>query len=457
MAKLYLTFDPKKSFAFGGVKISNKDAWDDWIAANQPHFTILSSPYKPYRPLVYGYAEAIYDDPTLPEPPSDVITNYSDRAPTISHGKEWGNRHKTGSILITPWWTYDVTITRKPAVTLVQKPGSGSYFRFQYDFGLGGKARRNGEFPYYNVQGHYSWFYEGVSQEVDPTPYISDDMLLASFPRDPSFDTAMITSALAEANQGYYDLLTELAELPETVGYLGNLVKSGLEITRDFKKKEDVLRKKLAEGILKPLKFVDLLASLWLQYRYAISPLIMSIEDLRHTFNEWHKLFKTTRKGHLMMETVIPNEIGGWVRESYTGTIHDRVFIKRSYDAGDLLQSLTRNLSLNPLSTAWELVPLSFVVDWFLNIGDAISAVTGPSMHAAEVSTLSRKFENFSVTYKAPNSNARIIVSINSYKRIVINPSDHIGLTLDVDLSWKRQLDAFALSWSIFSPKFRRR
>jgi hypothetical protein len=32
---------------------------------------------------------------------------------------------------------------------------------------------------------------------------------------------------------------------------------------------------------------------------------------------------------------------------------------------------------LNPLAVAWELVPFSFVVDWFTNIGDVIGGLTG--------------------------------------------------------------------------------
>lgn len=34
----------------------------------------------------------------------------------------------------------------------------------------------------------------------------------------------------------------------------------------------------------------------------------------------------------------------------------------------------TLNVTVNPLITAWELVPFSFVADWFVNIGDVLSA-----------------------------------------------------------------------------------
>jgi len=43
------------------------------------------------------------------------------------------------------------------------------------------------------------------------------------------------------------------------------------------------------------------------------------------------------------------------------------------------LRALNQLGLLNPLSLAWELVPWSFVVDWFVPIGSALSALTAPA------------------------------------------------------------------------------
>lgn len=40
------------------------------------------------------------------------------------------------------------------------------------------------------------------------------------------------------------------------------------------------------------------------------------------------------------------------------------------------VDTLNRLGALNPLSVVWELVPFSFVADWFINIGDCISELS---------------------------------------------------------------------------------
>lgn len=44
----------------------------------------------------------------------------------------------------------------------------------------------------------------------------------------------------------------------------------------------------------------------------------------------------------------------------------------------DVLYGINQLGLANPLATIWELFPLSFVIDWFLPIGDFLSALTGP-------------------------------------------------------------------------------
>ena len=144
-----------------------------------------------------------------------------------------------------------------------------------------------------------------------------------------------------------------------------------------------------------------------------------------------------------------------WKLTANDSTQTMRCFIKRKYDPQDILDSLWSLLKVNPFSTAWELVPLSFVVDWFVNIGDYITALTSHSPHAQQVATLSYKFEG-NATYKEENTGCAVDFVFECYQRIVIDPDDVVALQTRFDMNWKRQLDALALSWGPISERIKK-
>jgi hypothetical protein len=60
-----------------------------------------------------------------------------------------------------------------------------------------------------------------------------------------------------------------------------------------------------------------------------------------------------------------------------TGTVKRGVEVGVGYAIADQTRFDLERLGLvNPLAVAWELVPLSFVFDWFLPVGDMLSALT---------------------------------------------------------------------------------
>ena len=91
-------------------------------------------------------------------------------------------------------------------------------------------------------------------------------------------------------------------------------------------------------------------------------------------------------------------------------------------------------------------MPYSFVIDWFVNIGDTLSALFGIDFYLEQGQTYSWRV-NVSATYTSTNG-VKAIYSIDGYRRDIINPNDYIGLCVEPEINLKRAIDSVALSWA---------
>lgn len=135
-------------------------------------------------------------------------------------------------------------------------------------------------------------------------------------------------------------------------------------------------------------------ANLWLEYSYGWVPLVSdvygSIEALKGEPPKFsHKI---TRQADLQYRHSF---IGGTNHSSFesnntlTSTKKLRCTVKAICTVNDPSASFSRSLGLrDPLLLAWEILPYSFVVDWFLPIGpwlEAQNATSGLSFSSASV------------------------------------------------------------------------
>lgn len=118
------------------------------------------------------------------------------------------------------------------------------------------------------------------------------------------------------------------------------------------------------------------LASDWLAYRYGwrtlmydIQDISAAIESLNNYRNRYSEKAGTTTtfterstsslvKAHYTLTTDVESKVTIGVRGSVVADIEVPAF------------------QFNPLSTAWELIPFSFIVDWFYSVGTALSAMS---------------------------------------------------------------------------------
>lgn len=133
--------------------------------------------------------------------------------------------------------------------------------------------------------------------------------------------------------------------------------------------------------------------NLWLEYRYGWLPLLGSI-------NSACELLSSPRKAPDFLSGFGKGTYAGWTTDManhsamkfyVTADLH--VIIKGRLNVSNPdLHRLNQYGLLNPALVAWELVPFSFVIDWFVKVGDYLGSLSDWA---------GMSFNDLSVTYHA--------------------------------------------------------
>jgi len=127
-------------------------------------------------------------------------------------------------------------------------------------------------------------------------------------------------------------------------------------------------------GALRRLGYASIDA--WLATRYGWRILLYDIEDINNLMkeiDEEQRLRSKERAGDLFSTTLSDDIVGsGGHAISRSDSSNFTIKVRGSIIA-DFMPS---KITLNPVLTAWELVPYSFVIDWFFNVGRALEAMT---------------------------------------------------------------------------------
>lgn len=198
---------------------------------------------------------------------------------------------------------------------------------------------------------------------------------------DDAYVRRLYTAALANAKTRQMDFLTFYAEWHQTK----DLVEGALSrtISRAFRLREQMRKR----GIKKfsPREFADA----WLEYRYGWRILAYDVEDIVKHVSRMHTGFldRWRGKGEDYLSNTVRNQtsqnrtiffdgggIGGNMFENVTSVL-EKHEIRTS--VGVMIESVMRTYAtIDPLITTYELVPYSFVVDWFFNINEYLQAVS---------------------------------------------------------------------------------
>lgn len=173
-----------------------------------------------------------------------------------------------------------------------------------------------------------------------------------------------------------------LVDLHKTVDMIKNPAKELVNLIIDISK-----------GKPKLVSVGDFLADSWLKYKYGILPLIKDIEDLARVYEKQvdsltNVLSRKRSSARKMSSTASPQPgVQGFA--SFPLTIVRDVEVKSTsilyyqlvLEANMRRRAKTLGIDISQLPrVAWDTIPLSFVVDWFANIGSWLSAIS-PSSH----------------------------------------------------------------------------
>lgn len=120
----------------------------------------------------------------------------------------------------------------------------------------------------------------------------------------------------------------------------------------------------LANGIdLSDLRRLrNLAGDAWLAYRYQYNTTVSDLEELESTLERFDDLSR-----------VAGNITSYGMASDSTGSYHCALVV----DSKEILsRSVAKRFNLRPtLANAWDMIPYSFIVDWFTNIGEVLGAI----------------------------------------------------------------------------------
>jgi hypothetical protein len=209
----------------------------------------------------------------------------------------------------------------------------------------------------------------------------------------PSLDDfgPLLTKALGEANTGALLILLELAESPKTV----RLVADAVSNFRKRKQKLLKLLRKKYKTKRTARQTANIFADMWLEYRYGWRQLYFSSRDVATSLDvmsqEQHFVINIGRAFSAKVEsgTVYSNISDSWINVQLLGQSCTAELEQRAVVALQIFKALA-SLDFNLVGLGYELVPYSFVLDWFVNVGD-VARAAWPVPHAERCAATSWK------------------------------------------------------------------
>lgn len=267
--------------------------------------------------------------------------------------------------------------------------------------------------------------------------------------------TAAATKALAGVDKPDVQGQVFMAELVKTLTMLRNPMQALFAFIEGWKKRNANRRYKGGA------KFVPSAAGCWLELRYGWRPFLMEMEAILKSLRGGSVMGRKTSRGiatYNDRQFVVGTFITGSTEHdiSHERTVEATVRSGILYDSEmDIVDQFGFSWSDIPM-TAWELVPFSFVVDWFLKVGDFLGALTprGGVVYLAKFESVAVKQQTVRthLAMRHPNwsyqpKSGSFVRIVETYDRVptVSTPGIAFAFSLSDALRGARVFDALGL------------
>jgi hypothetical protein len=232
--------------------------------------------------------------------------------------------------------------------------------------------------------GTESWGFSGGcyrSQDIGPK-WSAPSWLVTLPPFDESIIDQVVTTAISRAREATWDALTSVVTLNQTVDLFVDTFDSvntlALRAARYARSRHK-----------NPRDILRLFASKWLEYRYGWLPTLYDLEDANKALDRKIEVGDIIT-GKSSVDTDLNDSQSGTTWFSIGDHSQtDSLIGTRTYHGSSYCEAMSNAVryGIDPITTAWEVVPYSFVIDWFLDVGTWLSAVS-PFSGAKELGSM---------------------------------------------------------------------
>jgi len=190
-------------------------------------------------------------------------------------------------------------------------------------------------------------------------------------PQHPDVTEEAITKAWANVQANDAMILATLGEANETVQMIYGILKTVVKMHIACRKADW----KYFRGLISPKKYKDY----YLGIRYGLRPLVYETIGILNTINKVERKPRLTARGKQQAKDVLEDNtttnyqglvvrVDRQIQQIVTaraGVLYDVDYTKLNIWGADLY-----------LESVWELIPYSFIIDWFCNVGKLIASWT---------------------------------------------------------------------------------
>lgn len=272
-----------------------------------------------------------------------------------------------------------------------------------------------------------------------------------------SMANAKATEDFYEKLRGDVDLSVDAFQISQTL----NMLKNPLGIVTKFAKQAKKRAKKEKREI----------GDIWLELQYGWGPAVSTAYGIADQVGKGAstgigQIFKGKGHDSKSFTNKVSRTVGGFSMDGSYTIKHNAsctVYGLVNMDDESIAQTAAHYSSLNPASIAWELLPYSFVVDWFVGIGSYIRTVESACLYGSLVSsswksslivttesTVLTSMTNPSLSGGGEVTSSRSKITFTRTKIVGSPKPSRITTGPILDQSWKRYASAVALLRNAF-------